>query len=74
MDWTIFPPLEKNEILCDCQFRGGKGEGEQCTIHEYKLMSGFIVHCAVKGMYYTQLLYLRIMETEDNEKKLLVSE
>lgn len=43
-------------------------------MHEYKLVSGFIVHCAVKGMHCTQLLYQRIMETETSEQKLLVSD
>lgn len=43
-------------------------------MHEDKLVSGFIVHPAVKGMYYTQLFYQRIMETEASEQKLLISE
>lgn len=49
--------LEKNEFLSDYQFRGGKGEVEQRTMHKYKLMSAFIVHRAIKSMYYTQLFY-----------------
>jgi len=36
---------------------GERGEVEQCTMHKYKLMSGFIVHRAIKSMYYTQLFY-----------------
>ena len=36
---------------------GEKGEVEQRTMHKYKLISGFIVHCAIKSMYYTQLFY-----------------
>lgn len=43
-------------------------------MHEYKLMSGFIVHRAVKGMYCTQIFYQRIMETGGSEQKLLMSE
>lgn len=53
---------------------GGKGEVEQRTMHKYKLMSAFIVHRAIKSMYYTQLFYQGIMETEASEQKWLMSE
>lgn len=53
---------------------GEKGEVEQCTMHKYKLMPRFIVHCAIKSMYYTQLFYSGIMESEACEQKLLISE
>lgn len=73
MEWTI-SYVRGVWVYVTIGFRGGNGKVQECTMYKYKLMSGFIVHCNIKSMYYTQLFCQGIMDTEASKQKWLMSE